>query len=153
VTVYFHTFASPLGEIALTCDGTALTGLSLDGEIPAGAVRDAKLLAPFTRELKEYFAGERTAFTFAIRQAGTDFQRNVWSTLTKIPYGRTISYADLAVQCGRPHAYRAAGSANGKNRIAIVVPCHRVIAAGGKLGGYGGGLWRKEWLLRHEARP
>jgi methylated-DNA-[protein]-cysteine S-methyltransferase len=151
--IHYDTMASPLGEIVLACDGHALVGLSLDGEIPAGAVRDAKLLSPYVRELQDYFAGDRRSFTFKIHQDGTDFQQTVWHTLTKIPFGQTISYADLAVKCGKPNAYRAAGSANGRNRIAIVVPCHRVIAADGTLGGYGGGLWRKEWLLQHEARP
>lgn len=103
-------------------------------------------------ELDEYFRGERTTFTFPIEQTGTPFQCEVWNSLTTIPYGETASYRDLAEQVSRPKAVRAVGSTNGRNRLSIVVPCHRVIGSNGALTGYAGGLWRKEWLLRHEQR-
>jgi len=108
----------------------------------AGAVEDA---------LRAYFAGELRALEDLPAQgSGTPFQRKVWAALRTIPPGRTISYRAVAEAIGSPSAVRAVGAANGQNPIALVVPCHRVIAADGTLCGYGGGLWRKEWLLRHE---
>lgn len=103
------------------------------------------------RELGEYFAGERKEFTVPVVLAGTPFQEQVWRALREIPYGTTISYAELARRVGSAQGVRAVGRANGDNRIAIVVPCHRVIRTGGDLGGYGGGLARKRWLLDLEA--
>ena len=102
-------------------------------------------------ELAEYFAGTRREFTVPLVFPGTPFERQVWSELLRIPYGETRSYSDLALTVGKPGASRAVGSANGRNRIAIVIPCHRVVNAGGQLGGYGGGLWRKRILLDLEA--
>jgi AraC family transcriptional regulator of adaptative response/methylated-DNA-[protein]-cysteine methyltransferase len=98
-------------------------------------------------ELADYFAGARTTFDVPIVYPGTAFQQAVWEQLLRIPYGETRSYEDIAVAVGRPSAQRAVGMANGKNRIAIVIPCHRVVNKGGRLGGYGGGLWRKQFLL------
>ena len=102
------------------------------------------------RELAEYFAGERDDFTAPLVLAGTDFQKKVWSALLEIPFGSTRSYGEQATSIGAPSAVRAVARANGDNRIAIVIPCHRVIGADGQLTGYGGGLWRKRWLLHHE---
>lgn len=104
------------------------------------------------RELEEYFAGKRRAFTLPLADAGTDFQRAVWERLREIPYGETRSYGDVAREVGRPTSVRAVARANGDNRFAIVIPCHRVIGTDGKLTGYGGGLWRKQRLLDHERR-
>jgi AraC family transcriptional regulator of adaptative response/methylated-DNA-[protein]-cysteine methyltransferase len=104
------------------------------------------------RELEEYFAGERTAFEVPLRLIGSDFQTKVWKALLRIPFGQTRSYRQQAETLGRPTAVRAVGKANGDNRIALIVPCHRVIGADGALTGYGGGLWRKRWLLDHETR-
>jgi AraC family transcriptional regulator of adaptative response/methylated-DNA-[protein]-cysteine methyltransferase len=101
-------------------------------------------------ELEEYFAGTRREFTLALHPVGSDFERTVWSALREIPYGETRSYADVARRIGRPSAVRAVGRANGMNALAIVVPCHRVVGADGRLVGYGGGLWRKERLLAGE---
>lgn len=103
-------------------------------------------------QLIQYFQGERRIFEFPLHQEGTPFQQEVWSLLTAIPYGRTISYLQLATRTGDPKATRAVASANGKNNIAIVVPCHRVIGSNKELIGYGGGLWRKKWLLEHEMK-
>lgn len=103
-------------------------------------------------ELRAYFSGERLTFTVPLVTPGTDFEREVWARLLAIPPGQTRSYGQLAADLGQPGAARAVGRANGRNRVAIVVPCHRVIATGGGLGGYGGGLDRKRWLLEHEAR-
>lgn len=109
------------------------------------------ILAETARELDEYFAGTRREFTMSLRLPGTEFQQQVWGALLEIPYGQTRSYQDLARKLGEPGAMRAVGKANGDNRIAIVVPCHRVIKADGSLCGYGGGLWRKQRLLELEA--
>ena len=103
-------------------------------------------------QLAEYFDGKRMDFTFPMQQVGTVFQQRVWQQLTTIPFGKTISYNRLAIQLGDAKCIRAAGTANGRNNIAIVVPCHRVIGSNGSLVGYAGGIWRKQWLLEHEAR-
>ena len=105
------------------------------------------------RQLREYFAGKRQEFDLPLALEGTEFQRKVWRKLQEIPYGETISYGELAKRIGNPKASRAVGSANGKNRIPIVIPCHRVIAGDGGLGGFGGGLTVKEKLLAVETKP
>jgi methylated-DNA-[protein]-cysteine S-methyltransferase len=142
----------------LTSDGEALTGLHLprhDGGPAALSGTDWREDdAPFRdaiEQLGEYFGGERTNFTLRLRMDGTPFQRLAWEALLTIPFGGTISYAEQARRIGRPGAARAVGAANGRNPIAIVVPCHRVIGSSGTLTGYGGGLPLKEWLLNHEA--
>ncbi|WP_214742473.1 methylated-DNA--[protein]-cysteine S-methyltransferase [Exiguobacterium sp. s48] len=101
-------------------------------------------------ELDAYFRGERMTFTFPTEQMGTTFQLEVWDALQTIPYAETASYRELAERVQRPTAVRAVGATNGRNQLSIVVPCHRVIGSSGKLIGYAGGLWRKEWLLHHE---
>ena len=103
-------------------------------------------------QLIQYFNGERRIFELPINQAGTPFQQETWNQLMTIPFGRTISYIQLAIKTGDPKATRAVASANGKNNVAIIVPCHRVIGANRELVGYGGGLWRKKWLLEHEMK-
>ena len=102
------------------------------------------------RQLEEYFKGARKNFSLKLLLQGTPFQKLVWQRLKKIPYGKLASYGEVARAIGKPNAYRAVGNANNKNPIAIVIPCHRVIGSDGTLVGYGGGLWRKEWLLDHE---
>ncbi len=101
-------------------------------------------------QLEQYFKGERHEFTFPFTFEGTDFQKTVWNALAKIAYAETVSYKDIAVSIGNEKAVRAVGTANGKNKLSIVIPCHRIIGSNGKLTGYAGGLWRKEWLLQHE---
>ena len=101
-------------------------------------------------QLKDYFEGKRTEFSFKINPAGTDFQQKVWQELLKIPFGKTCSYLELSKKLGDVKAIRAVASANGKNPLWIVVPCRRVIGSDGSLTGYAGGLWRKKWLLEHE---
>ncbi|KMY52108.1 methylated-DNA--[protein]-cysteine S-methyltransferase [Peribacillus loiseleuriae] len=107
-------------------------------------------IAECYNQLDEYFKGDRHEFTFPYQFEGTNFQKTVWNALIKIPYAETKSYKDIAVSIGNEKAIRAVGSANGKNKLSIVIPCHRVIGSNGKLTGYAGGLWRKEWLLQHE---
>ena len=111
---------------------------------------DSPALAECLRQLDEYFAGELSEFELALDPDGTDFQKAVWRQLTTIPFGKTVSYLDIAKGIGNEKAVRAVGAANGQNPISIIVPCHRVIGSDGTLTGYGGGLWRKEWLLKHE---
>lgn len=109
-------------------------------------------LAACLAQLAEYFSGERREFSLKLEPEGTVFQQEVWRQLSTIPYGQTVSYLDIAHLVGDEKAVRAVGAANGQNPIAIIVPCHRVIGRNGQLTGYGGGLWRKAWLLNHEKR-
>ncbi len=117
---------------------------------PAIVPGEHPLLEQTARELREYFEGTRQVFTVPIRQQGSPFQSSAWCALCRIPYGTTRSYTDMAREVGSPAAVRAIGRVNGQNRIAIIVPCHRVIRSDGSLCGYGGGRWRKQWLLDHE---
>ena len=117
-------------------------------ELPPSEV--PKELQEAVLQLKEYFSGSRTHFSFKIAPEGTEFQKRVWEQLLKIPFGTTVSYLDLSKELGDIKAIRAVASANGKNPLWIVVPCHRVIGSDGSLTGYAGGLWRKKWLLEHE---
>jgi methylated-DNA-[protein]-cysteine S-methyltransferase len=103
-------------------------------------------------QLIQYFQGERRVFELPINQSGSAFQKEVWNELAIIPFGKTISYLELAIRTGDPKATRAVASANGKNNVAIIIPCHRVIGSNRALVGYGGGLWRKKWLLEHEMK-
>ena len=119
-------------------------------EPPAEAVRDDDALAPVATQLRDYFAGARTRFELPLSPHGTAFQQKVWLALREIPFGRTTTYGQIAVDLGHPTASRAVGLANGRNPIAVIVPCHRVIGANGSLTGFGGGLPRKRWLLDHE---
>jgi methylated-DNA-[protein]-cysteine S-methyltransferase len=148
---------SPVGRILLTGDERALSGLYLldagehSATVPAGWTRRRGLFGPAARQLAEYFDGRRHDFDLPLAPLGTPFQLAVWAELTRIPYGVTVSYGDVAAALGKsPLASRAVGLANGRNPISIIVPCHRVIGADGSLTGYGWGIERKEWLLRHE---
>ena len=111
---------------------------------------DTDVSAKCRQQLDEYFSGERKTFDFPVKQEGTLFQEKVWSELLHIPYGKTISYRQLSQMIGNVKSIRSVGTANGRNSLPIVVPCHRVIGSDGSLTGYGGGLWRKKWLLEHE---
>ncbi len=149
------TMASPLGLLTLVSDGRTLTGLSMEDQRHAppavAGVPDDAWFAPVVAQLEEYFAGRRTAFDVPVGLEGTAFQRRVWEALLAVPYGETVSYSELARRVGVPGAARAVGSANGRNPVALIVPCHRVIGADGALGGYGGGTARKRYLLGLEA--
>ena len=113
---------------------------------------DHPLLQITSQQLDEYFSGSRKSFDLPLQQSGTSFQQKVWELLLQIPFGKTISYNELSKQYGDLKAIRAVASANGKNNLAIIVPCHRVIGSNQSLTGYAGGLWRKKWLLEHEAK-
>lgn len=147
-----RTIPSPVGPLTLMGDADHLTHLLYDHQVERVRRRhdppvDDDAFAGVVAQLDEYFAGDRTGFAVTIAPAGTDFQLQVWHALTTIRYGQTCSYGDLAARIGRPGAARAVGAANGQNPISIIVPCHRVIGASGRLTGYGGGLDRKEHLL------
>lgn len=144
---------TPLGTALIEGDENGIAKISiLDGD---GTTDDTipEALAEAAVQLEEYFAGNLRDFTFKINPKGTDFQRKVWDALLKIPFGKTTSYQELSIQLGDVKAIRAVASANGKNPLWIVVPCHRVIGSDGSLTGYAGGLWRKKWLLEHETPP
>jgi methylated-DNA-[protein]-cysteine S-methyltransferase len=151
---------SPIGPLALTAAGGRLTGLQLGaspdasrktgGPAPLTGGADETVLAEAAAQLAAYFAGELTEFDLPLSASGTEFQQRVWRCLRDIPYGQTWSYGRLAAAAGNPKASRAVGMANNRNPIPIVIPCHRVIGADGRLVGYGGGLDRKTWLLDHE---
>jgi methylated-DNA-[protein]-cysteine S-methyltransferase len=147
----YDTIDSPLGELLLAGDGRALSVLHMDGAPKAGWRRDPGALKEAAGQLRAYFAGELRDFDLPLAPQGTAFQQRVWSALREIPYGRTVSYSELAASVGRPDAARAVGAANGRNPIAVIIPCHRVVGAAGALTGYGGGLGRKRLLLDLEA--
>jgi methylated-DNA-[protein]-cysteine S-methyltransferase len=154
--IHWTTMESPLGQLTLLGGDGCVSALYMEGQWhrpPADpeAARDGDVLAEPVHQLGEYFAGERQAFDLDIVfRAGTRFQRRVWRELLAIQYGETWSYGELAARIGQPSASRAVGLANGRNPVAIIVPCHRVVGAGGSLTGYGGGIDRKRWLLEFE---
>ena len=160
--VFHRRFSTELGELELSATANALVGLEFvndpqeQGPTPRGQHADpaaSALLDRAERQIHEYLAGTRREFDLPLDlDTGTEFQREVWRGLQQIPYGETLSYRELACCVGRPRAARAVGNANHHNPISIIVPCHRVIAADGSLGGYGGSVWRKEFLLDLESR-
>ena len=147
---------SPVGPLLLAASDAGLRAIEFaENRHPVKRSTDWQegdhpLLAQAHRQLDEYFAGTRNAFDLPLSPQGTDFQRKVWNTLASIPYGQTISYAQLAQRIGKPSAMRAVGAANGRNPLPIVLPCHRVIGADGSLTGFGGGLPTKQFLLELE---
>jgi methylated-DNA-[protein]-cysteine S-methyltransferase len=149
----YSIISTPIGPLMLTGDDHVLTDLHLPSRHgpTTGLTRDDERFAPEARQLEEYFAGTRTSFEIPLRLEGGVFEKRVWDELLRIPYGTTDSYGALARRLGDPGAARAVGTANGRNPIAIVVPCHRVIGADGALVGYGGGLECKRSLLDLEA--
>ena len=141
---------TPLGNAILEADESGILKLSLTddpSEIISAPTPDFEAAI---NQLEQYFAGERKEFDLKLNPQGTEFQKKVWQALQKIPYGKTVSYMDLAKDLGDPLAIRAVAAANGKNPLWILIPCHRVIGSDGSLTGYAGGLWRKKWLLEHE---
>jgi methylated-DNA-[protein]-cysteine S-methyltransferase len=148
---------SPIGWIEIEGSEAGVSALNFVGSGRAKAERPGKgpLPGPLVDcllQLDEYFRGDRTAFSVKLDLRGTAFQKQVWDQLLRVKFGRTTTYKALAEAIGRPAATRAVGGANHRNPVSIVVPCHRVVGSDGSLTGYGGGLWRKEWLLGHERR-
>jgi methylated-DNA-[protein]-cysteine S-methyltransferase len=154
MTTHHIIIDSPIGELLVTASDDALTGLEMAPfarpDEPSRARANDVLRAART-QLNAYFRGRQMSFDLPLAPAGTSFQQGVWQELTRIPLGETITYAQLAERVGRPGHFRAVGSANGRNPISLIIPCHRVIGTGGSLTGYGGGIERKRWLLDHEA--
>lgn len=148
--LYSFIYDSPIGPLTLVASERGLVALEFGKKEREDCVDDPKRLAPYRKQLDQYFAGKRQEFTVALDIRGTDFQKRCWQELLKIPYGQTRSYRQIAEAVGNRNALRAVGLANGQNPIAIIVPCHRVIASDGTLCGYGGGLHVKEELLRLE---
>jgi methylated-DNA-[protein]-cysteine S-methyltransferase len=156
MSIAFATIDSPLGPLLLAASDAGLHAVEFPRArhpVPRGAdwrPGGHRLLREARRQLDEYFAGRRRAFDLPLAPQGTGFQREVWYSLATIPYGETVSYAQLAARVGRPKAMRAVGAANGRNPLPIVLPCHRVIGADGSLTGFGGGLDAKRFLLQLE---
>ncbi|MEA3334689.1 MAG: methylated-DNA--[protein]-cysteine S-methyltransferase [Chloroflexota bacterium] len=142
-------FESPIGLVQVEADMEALISVSFV-EASQRADRRNLLIDGAIDQLAQYFQGSRREFDLPLQFQGTEFQQAVWQQLMGIPYGRMVSYQDIANALDNPGAVRAVGAANGQNPISIIVPCHRVVGSDGSLTGYGSGLWRKEWLLRHE---
>jgi methylated-DNA-[protein]-cysteine S-methyltransferase len=154
-TTYRTICETALGPLWIASNGRAVTEIRLPSHDKSKLARpdepaEDPVLVEACRQLQAYFAGELHDFELELEPSGTPYQRRVWEELCRIPFGTTISYGELARRIGRPTACRAVGAANGRNPIAIVIPCHRVIGADGSLTGYGGGLPTKRWLLAHE---
>lgn len=151
-TTYYH---SPVGILKISGTDHFISEVSFH-DTSAKAEGSKRNISPMLinciEQLIQYFNGERRQFELPLNQTGTPYQQDVWNYLLAIPFGKTISYLDLAKTTGDAKATRAVANANGKNNIAIIVPCHRVIGSNKELTGYAGGLWRKKWLLEHEAK-
>jgi methylated-DNA-[protein]-cysteine S-methyltransferase len=149
---YFMSMESPIGRIALISNETHLKSLLFSDELADDSETQPEILLKTAVQLNEYFAGTRFRFELDLEPDGTGFQKKVWQRLLGVPYGTTKSYRDIAVELGSALNTRAVGTANGKNPISIIVPCHRIVGHDGKMVGYAGGLERKKWLLLHEAQ-
>lgn len=146
-------YESPIGVIEIVGNDEGIYSIMFsEQEKIANNLRDdtPKVVKDCFDQLEQYFKGIRHEFELPFVLEGTAFQKTVWTALTTIPFAQTGSYKDIAVLIGNEKAVRAVGSANGKNKLSIVIPCHRIVGSNGKLTGYAGGLWRKEWLLQHE---
>jgi len=141
---------TPIGITEITGDESGISAISVLNDEVAISVEIPDILQEAVNQLNDYFIGKRQDFSFRLNPSGTDFQQKVWRELLQIPFGKTVSYLDLSKKIGDVKAIRAVASANGKNPLWIVVPCHRVIGTDGSLTGYAGGLWRKKWLIEHE---
>jgi len=151
--MYYKTYYdSPIGILEISGTENGITGVHFVEKKSDSDLAIPSPLKECVQQLNEYFAGDRKEFSLNLLLEGTDFQKKVWNQLMKISYGQAVSYKDVAKAIRNDKAFRAVGSANGRNNIAIIIPCHRVIAHDGTLGGYGGGLGKKEWLLDHEKK-
>jgi methylated-DNA-[protein]-cysteine S-methyltransferase len=147
-TAYYKT---PIGTAKIIGNNDGIISVTVIEEKIETSIQVSTCLENCIIQLKEYFDGNRTQFDLKLNPQGTDFQKKVWNELNNIPYGSTRSYLDQSKKIGDPKAIRAVASANGKNPIWIIIPCHRVIGSDGSMTGYGGGIWRKKWLLAHES--
>ncbi|WP_139906003.1 methylated-DNA--[protein]-cysteine S-methyltransferase [Clostridium thermarum] len=148
---YIYYYQSPIGYIRIKGDDEAILAIDFAEE---GQNKECypEHIKDCITQLDEYFAGKRKSFDVSYLLKGTEFQKKVWTELSKVSYGEKVSYKDIAKRIGNEKAVRAVGTTNGKNPVSIIVPCHRVVGADGKLTGYAWGLWRKEWLLEHEKK-
>ncbi len=144
-------FNSPIGLVEVTASEKGISGLYFREERKQKS-KENEILVQCLEQLNEYFLGDREVFDLPLDLSGTEFQKDIWNLLLRIPFGKTTTYLNLAKEHGDANALRAVGSANGKNPVSIIVPCHRVIGSDGSLTGYAGGLWRKKWLLDHESK-
>lgn len=151
VNYYFSSFDSPIGNIEICATDTHLVSLVFKDKTQI-IEENSAIIIRCKEELSEYFSGKRKIFSIPVQQDGTPFQNKIWNELPQIPFGKTVSYLDLALKAGNPLSVRAIGNCNSKNKLLIILPCHRVIGKKGELVGYAGELWRKKWLLDHEAR-
>jgi len=154
MTALWHWLDSPLGKLLLVGDGESLTRVAMSprpNDVPDDGRHEPAAFADVQAQLEAYFTGELTEFDLPLAPRGSEFQLSVWNALLEIPYGETASYGEIARNVGRPDAVRAVGATNGRNPIAVIIPCHRVIGSDGSLVGYGGGLDRKRLLLELEA--
>ncbi len=149
---YNTTFETPVGFLELKSDDVALLSVSFINQFNPGSTELPDILAEAVKQLQEYFKGERKIFDLKLKPDGTQFQQKIWELVKNVPYGKTVSYLDIAKLSGSGKNTRAVGLANGKNPIPIIIPCHRVIGTSGKLTGYAGGMERKQWLLQHELK-
>lgn len=145
-------YKSPLGLLEVSGTSDVITSICFLDEEPQKNYLTNSYIKNCIRQLEEYLNGSRKEFDLRLEPEGTEFQKKVWNKLLEIPFGETISYIELTRKLGDEKAIRAVANANGQNKISIVIPCHRVIGSDGSLTGYGGGLWRKEWLLEHEQK-
>lgn len=146
-------YKSPIGIVEIVGTEEVVSSIMfIEGDEVSNTVNSEtpQVLVDCFTQLDEYFKGERHVFSFPYNFEGTEFQKKVWNALATIPYAETGSYKDIATAIKNEKAVRAVGTANGKNRLSIIIPCHRIIGSNGRLTGYAGGLWRKEWLLQHE---
>ena len=148
--IYQTFYKSPIGFISIIATRDSILTLYFAEKSRPGDHDLPFCMKECVKQLDEYFAGQRKAFFLNLAPQGTKFQRLIWRQLEKIPFGSVVSYSEIARIIGKPNAFRAVGNANGKNPISIIIPCHRVVGSNGTLTGYGGGLWRKEWLIAHE---
>ena len=157
MSLAFKTVRSPVGELKLVASSAGLVAILWEteraGRVVLGEMQEEPghpVLVEAETQLRQYFADERTSFDLPLDMRGTEFQKQVWEALRRIPFGQTRSYGELAMELGRPLASRAVGAANGRNPLSVVVPCHRVVGSTGKLTGFAGGLEAKRWLLELE---
>lgn len=148
--MYNSILKTPIGNLLITTNNRELLSVEFTSGKRTDTIRKPEILKQTERQLIEYFSGKRKKFNIRKKYSGTEFQIKVWKALERIPYGKTVSYEYIANKTGKPKASRAVGNANNKNKISIIIPCHRVIAKSGKLSGYGGGIDKKEYLLEFE---
>lgn len=148
-----YMYSSPIGELLIVADKQSITHIRYidETEVKPVQTHSSSVIKKCINQLNRYFDGTLKVFDLPLNPEGTDFQKQVWNQLIQIPYGKMISYMQLSMQIGNPKAIRAVGTANGSNPIPIIIPCHRVIGSNGTLTGYSGGIWRKKWLIEHEA--